>query len=85
MQALKKENQQAPQQQVDIEWACQTLAVPPTISKSVLKKKRRQLINQYHPDKLPADASDYERSQANARIDAINRAYEVLTSKNHEP
>ena len=50
-------------------------------SKESIKKTYRKLLGQYHPDRLPLDASDQERAESEEKMIAIKKAYETI-SKN---
>lgn len=67
-----------------IHWAYRILQVPANADMKTIKKARKQLINQYHPDKLPITANDEEKQQASERINEINRAFEAIINIRHE-
>ncbi|HOP48278.1 MAG TPA: DnaJ domain-containing protein [Desulfobacteraceae bacterium] len=51
-------------------------------SQEEIKKAYRELVNQYHPDKVSYLGKEF-RELAEVRFKEINKAYQELTSKGH--
>lgn len=51
-------------------------------SQEEIRKAYRELVNQYHPDKVSYLGKEF-RELAEVRFKEINRAYQELTSKGH--
>ncbi|PID63907.1 MAG: hypothetical protein CR974_00780 [Gammaproteobacteria bacterium] len=63
---------------LSLTWAYQTLAVDANSDWEAIKRKRKQLINCHHPDKLPPQASADDKQQAAEKINQINRAFAAI-------
>lgn len=64
-----------------IDWAYELLGVSHNDDVETINKARKRFIQHYHPDRLSSNASDKEKKQAEAMINCINRAYEIIIQK----
>jgi DnaJ like chaperone protein len=65
----------------DVNSAHSILGTSPSDSKDAIKKTYRKLLGQYHPDRLPLDATEEQKTKAAEKMIAIKKAYETI-SKN---
>ena len=54
------------------------LGLSPGASDEEVKAAYRKLAKKYHPDTLPANASEEEREEVTARFRSIHEAYEFM-------
>ncbi len=59
--------------------AYHTLEVSSDVSPDEVKTAYRRLVNRHHPDKLPPDATDAARSQAQAKVIELRAALDYIT------
>ncbi|QUM77104.1 J domain-containing protein [Moritella sp. 24] len=55
------------------------LGIKPSANEDDVKKAYKRLSNRFHPDKL-LDASDDEKVHAEAQLQRVRNAYEVLSN-----
>ena len=60
-------------------WALNVLGLTRAASEKDIRARYRELVKEFHPDRLGPDASDDEREDAAAHVEQINKAYEILT------
>ena len=60
--------------------ALQLLEITEKAAEQEIKSAYRRLAKKYHPDTLPANASEEEKEEAAARFRSIHEAYEFLLS-----
>merc|ERR1711967_203694 len=58
------------------------LGVDKNATPKEIKSAYRKLAKEYHPDKLPADATEEERKEAADQFARIAQAYEILSDDN---
>lgn len=74
----KKQTERPTQQHIgDLSWACRTLGVSSSADEETIRKKRKQLLNHYHPDKL-SQANETEKRAAEQKIHQINQAFKAI-------
>lgn len=60
--------------------ACSVLGLPPNASADQIRRRHRELVRKFHPDAQP-NLGPVAQQEATDRFQAIQRAYEVLTTK----
>jgi tetratricopeptide (TPR) repeat protein len=61
----------------DVFRSCIALGVPPDATRDEVKRAYRDLVRQWHPDRMGADEA--RRKAAEERLRELNRAYETVT------
>jgi hypothetical protein len=60
-----------------------TLGLPPGAAPALVKRRYRQLVRQWHPDRFASDAAN--QAEATERLAHFNAAYHLLTAEADSP